>query len=107
MGYLRWVPNVTGEKLLRHDRGSNLGRLRDRPTLYHVTIKAGLYRKAVQVCYIPILGDTRIPFPWGHDDRLCLNLRLLRNQEFCLLLCKHCLHEYSISDPWKLLHQGI
>ena len=39
------------------DRGSNLGRLRDRPTLYRVAIKAGLYRKAVQVCYIPIPGD--------------------------------------------------
>ena len=39
------------------DRGSNPGRLRDRPTLYRVAIKAGLYRKAVQVCYIPIPGD--------------------------------------------------
>ena len=37
-----------------HDRGLNL---RDRPTLYRVAIKAGLYRKAVQVCYIPIPGD--------------------------------------------------
>ena len=27
------------------------------PTLYHVAIKAGLYRKAVQVCYIPIPCD--------------------------------------------------
>ena len=26
-------------------------------THYHVAIKAGLYRKAVQVCYIPIPGD--------------------------------------------------
>ena len=37
------------------DRESNPGRLRDRPTLYHVAIKAGLYRKAVQVYHIPIL----------------------------------------------------
>ena len=35
-------------------RGSNPGRLRDRPTLYRVAIKAGLYRKAVQVYHIPI-----------------------------------------------------
>ena len=35
-------------------RGSNSGRLHDRPTLYHVAIKAGLYRKAVQVYHIPI-----------------------------------------------------
>ena len=27
------------------------------PTLYRVAIKAGLYRKAVQVCYIPIPCD--------------------------------------------------
>ena len=39
------------------DRGSNPDRLRDRPTLYHVAIKAGLYRKAVQVYHIPIPGD--------------------------------------------------
>ena len=50
----------TGEKMeitFFPDRGSNPGRLRDRPTLYRVAIKAGLYRKAVQVCYIPIPGD--------------------------------------------------
>ena len=48
---------VTGEKILIHpcyDRESNPGRLRDRPTLYHVALKAGLYRKAVQVYHIPI-----------------------------------------------------
>ena len=38
------------------DRGSNPGRLRDRLTLYRVAIKAGLYRKAVQVYHIPIPG---------------------------------------------------
>ena len=60
MGYLRWAPNVTGEKMeiaFFPDRGSNPGRLRDRPTLYRVAIKAGLYRKAVQVYHIPIPGD--------------------------------------------------
>ena len=60
MGYLRWAPNVTGEKMgitFFPDQGSNQGRLRDRPTLYHVAIKAGLYRKAVQVYHIPIPGD--------------------------------------------------
>ena len=35
-------------------RGSNPGHPRDRPTLYNVAIKAGLYRKAVQVYHIPI-----------------------------------------------------
>ena len=39
------------------NRGSNPVRWTQSPTLYHVAIKAGLYRKAVQVCYIPIPGD--------------------------------------------------
>ena len=39
------------------DRGSNPVRWTQSPTLYHVAIKAGLYRKAVQVCYICITGD--------------------------------------------------
>ena len=34
--------------------GSNQGNLRDRLTLYHVAIKAGLYRMAVQVYHIHI-----------------------------------------------------
>ena len=58
--YLRWTPNVTGEKMeitFFPDRGSNPVRWTQSPTLYHVAIKAGLYRKAVQVCYIPISGD--------------------------------------------------
>ena len=46
-----------------HGRGSNLGRLPDRPTLYHVAIKAGLYRKAVQVYHIPIT-TTSLLFSW-------------------------------------------
>ena len=42
-------------------------RIRDPPykhtALYRVAIKAGLYRKAVQVCYIPIPYDIkRVPF---------------------------------------------
>ena len=39
------------------DRGSNPVRWTQSPTLYRVAIKAGLYRKAVQVWYIPIPGD--------------------------------------------------
>ena len=39
------------------DRGSNPVRWTQSPTLYHVAIKAGLYRKAVQVYHIPIPGD--------------------------------------------------
>ena len=31
--------------------------LHDRPTFYHVTLKSGLYCKAVQVCYKPTPGD--------------------------------------------------
>ena len=33
---------------------SNPGRWIYRQTLYHVAVKAGFYRKAVEVCYIPI-----------------------------------------------------
>ena len=39
------------------DRGSNPVRWTQSPILYHVTIKASLYCKALQVCYIPIPGD--------------------------------------------------
>ena len=63
VGYLRWAPNVTGEKMeitFFPNRGSNLVRWTQSPTLYRVAIKAGLYRKAVQVCYIPIPGDTYV-----------------------------------------------
>ena len=52
--------SVTGEKMeitFFHDRGSNPVRWTQSPTLYHVAIKAGLYRKAVQVYHIPIPGD--------------------------------------------------
>ena len=34
-------------------RGSNQDFLRGSQTLYRIAIKAGLYRKAVQVCIIP------------------------------------------------------
>ena len=63
MGYLRWVPNVIGEKMeitFFPDPGSNPVRWTQSPTLYHVAIKAGLYRKAVQVYHIPIPGDIHI-----------------------------------------------
>ena len=39
------------------DRRSNPVRWTQSPTLYHVAIKAGLYRKTVQVYHIPIPGD--------------------------------------------------
>ena len=64
VGYLRWAPNVTGEKMeitFFPNRGSNPVRWTQSPTLYHVAIKAGLYRKAVQVYHIPIPGDTDTP----------------------------------------------
>ena len=59
VGYLRWAPNVTGEKMeitFFPDQGSNPGSLRDRPTLYHVTI-GSIGTKAVQLYHIPIPGD--------------------------------------------------
>ena len=46
------------KKNLCHDQGLNPGSPRDRRTLYHITIKANLYRKAVQEYHIPIPGDT-------------------------------------------------
>ena len=60
VGYLRRAPNVTVEKMemtFFPDRGSNPVRWTRSPTLYHVYIKAGLYRNAVQVYHIPIPGD--------------------------------------------------
>ena len=60
VGYLRWAPNITGEKMeitFFHNRELNPVRWTLSPTLYHVAIKAGLYRKAVQVYHIPIPGD--------------------------------------------------
>ena len=60
MGYLRWVPNVTVEKMeitFFPNRGSNPVRWTQSPTLYCVAIKADLYRKAVQVYHISIPGD--------------------------------------------------
>ena len=54
------VLHVTGEKMeitFFPDRGSNPVRWTQSPTLYHVAIKAGLYRKAVQVYHIPTPGD--------------------------------------------------
>ena len=54
LGYLRWAPYVTGEKILIAN-AANPGRLRDMRTLgYRVAIKAGFYCKAVQVYHIPI-----------------------------------------------------
>ena len=63
--YVRFVDDifgtcVTGEKMeitFYPNRGSNPVRWTQSPTLYYVAIKAGLYRKAVQVSYIPIPGD--------------------------------------------------
>ena len=51
---------VTGEKMeitFFPNRASNPVRWTQSPTLYHVAIKAGLYRKAVQVYHIPIPSD--------------------------------------------------
>ena len=56
---------VTGEKMLNTfcpGRGSNQDLLRGSQTLYRVAIKAGLYRKAVQVCIIPNITTYSPPF---------------------------------------------
>ena len=61
MGYLRWAQNVTDEeKIFGPDPAEDrtCGPLHKNPTLYRVAIKAGLYRKAVQVCYISKPCDT-------------------------------------------------
>ena len=57
------APNVTDEeKYLRTDPAEDRTRdpLHAKRTLYHVAIKASLYRTAVQVCYIPITCDINI-----------------------------------------------
>ena len=57
-GAQRGAPNVTGEKMeitFFPDRGSNPVRWTQSPTLYHVAIKAGLYRKAVQVYHVTLI----------------------------------------------------
>ena len=62
VGYLRWAPNVTVEKIeitFFPSWGSNPVRWTQSPTLYRVAIKAGLSCKAVQVCYIPIPSDNK------------------------------------------------
>ena len=65
------------------DRGSNPGRLRDRLTLYRVAIKAGLYRKAVQVYHIPIPGDTHVKqSKWAKYEMCSVQLTL---QNVCYL----------------------
>ena len=56
MGYFTLVARCNRGKMLNTfcpDRGSNQDLLRDSQTLYCVAIKAGLYRKAVQVYSIP------------------------------------------------------
>ena len=55
---------VTGEKMLNTVcpvRGSNQDLLCGSQTLYCVAIKAGLYRKAVQVCIIPNITSYYVP----------------------------------------------
>ena len=60
LGYLHWASNVTGEKCKLHfllDSGLYSGCRIQSPALCRIAIKAGLYRKAVQVCYIHILSS--------------------------------------------------
>ena len=55
---LLWAPDVTGEKMLSTfcpGRGSEQDLLHGNQTLYRIAIKAGLYRKAVQVYIVPLV----------------------------------------------------
>ena len=69
------------------DRGSNLGRLRDKPILYRVAIKAGLYRKAVQVYHIPIPSDN-LPLQLEICPGISRSPRITQN-ETQGVLCTH------------------
>ena len=55
----------------RPGRGSNQDFLRGSQTLYRVAIKAGLYRKAVQVCIIPNITTNvlDIKFSFIYDNK--------------------------------------
>ena len=68
VGYLRWAPNVTGEKIeitFSPDQGSNPVRWTQCPTLYHVAIKAGLYSDVVE-CWTLNPAD-RVRSPVGEN----------------------------------------
>ena len=68
MGYLRWAPNVTGEKIeitFSPDLGSNPVRWTQSPTLYHVAIKAGFYSDVVE-CWTLNPAD-RVRSPVGEN----------------------------------------
>ena len=64
MGYLRWAPNITGEKILTTNAaaGDRTRAAGLSPTIHHVAIKADLYRKAVQLCYIHIPCENKLHF---------------------------------------------
>ena len=69
---------VTGEKMeitFFPNRGSNPVRWTQSPTLYHIAIKAGLYRKAVQVYHIHIPGDI-LPLQIEIRPRISRSLRI-------------------------------
>ena len=61
-------------------RESNPGRWIYRQTLYHVAVKAGFYRKAVEVCYIPspmTFSPTKlnfVPEVPGHRESFLMRL---------------------------------
>ena len=64
VGYLRWAPNVTGEKIeitFSPDRGSNPVRWTQSPTLYHVAIKAGFYSDVVECWTLNPVDRVRSP----------------------------------------------
>ena len=81
VGYLRWAPLSQSENILPAPAGdSNPGRWIYRQTLYHVAVKTGFYRKAVEVCYTPIpvtFSPTKldfIPEVPGHRESFLMRL---------------------------------
>ena len=75
------VPSVVERKYFTcPSRESNPGRWIYRQTLYHVAVKAGFYRKAVEVCYIPspvTFSPTKLDFDPeipGHRESFLMRL---------------------------------
>ena len=71
--HLKWLVYVTGENKCKSQFSPTWDRARSAglsPALYRVSIKAGFYRKAIQVCTIPIPGDI-------YDSVLCIEAMII------------------------------
>ena len=72
----------------RSGRGSNQDLLRGSKTLYRVAIKAGLYRKAVQVCIIPKHYHRCIGGPKGDSSGTSVPCLSLYIESFTMVLAR-------------------